>query len=89
MMLGLKIERFFISDQGHEMAFELSYHLPAEKAPELIQGHLALSGDEIAGKLDLPPELGTWREMTDDEAKDYLARRDAPEDDEDEEGDED
>lgn len=33
MILGLKAERFFISSEGHEMAFELTYHLPADKAP--------------------------------------------------------
>lgn len=54
-----------------------------------MQKLIETTGDEIAGKLDLPPELGVWREMTDDEAKDYLARRDAPEpEDDDEEGDE-
>lgn len=67
-MITMSLTRYFVCDEGHESAWTPSWSGSAGKLGTALKQF-------ASGPVPGLPDIGTnWREMTEEEAKDYLAR---------------
>ncbi len=74
-MLTMKITRYFTNgeiEMAHSLSFDVLNNDP-EKAAKAVSNTLAFEVDFP----DLGGDAAAWREMTDEEAKDYQERQEA------------
>lgn len=70
-MITIAVTRYYVSREGHESAITGTFSGPESKLAHMVQLGVEQAASTLA---EMPKVFGPWKEMTDEEARDYQAR---------------